>query len=337
MLRFNPFYFNTLSFVFLFFTTSIQAQDSFGIVYTNDSSSLITISKEEKIPFVFSCPEEFTVASTVDLEWTVGKASISFPALVKKASDKSNRVFGELPQPFFTKEQEGYLAFGKEMLTALRKADKDSIITIQTKVVADFEDINGLLRLSMKNFPGLYQTYWEEVEYYWLLDRQIVVEDSIKKLTADAERGKALLAASSKFVDATKHQIDLGEKGLHKNHQPFNASFESLKKINIKLDDFFDATKVGTVLSEEDKKQIAYLTTDASELKKEIKKTSEGREALEAFEKVSKLYTQQKTAKTQQETSNNLFQGREQSLSKFKEESKHIQKRLKDLKRILKM
>ncbi len=90
-------------------------------------------------------------------------------------------------------------------------------------------------------------------------------------------------------------------------------------------------------MSEEDKKQIAYLTTDASELKKEMKKTSEGREALEAFEKVSKLYTQQKTAKTQQETSNNLFKSRELSLNKFKDESKQIQKRLKDLKRILKL
>lgn len=335
MLRFNTFNF---SFVLLFFITNLQAQqDTFRIVYANDSSSMIFIDKDDRVPFVFSCPEDYAVASTVDLEWTVGKASITFPANVKKAADNSGRVFGTLPQPLFHKEQNNYLPFGKAMLTALRKAGKDSVITIQTRVVENFEEIHGVVYLSLKKLPGLYQSYWEEVEYYWLLDRQIIVEDSIKKLTADADRGKALLSASSKFVDATKHQIDLGEKDLAKNHQAFKTNFESLKKINTKLDDFFDATKNGTVLSDEDKRQIAYLTTDASELKKEMKKTSEGREALEAFEKVSKLYTQQKTAKTQYETSNNLFKQRETSLNAFKEESKMIQKRLKDLKKILKI
>lgn len=120
------------------------------------------------------------------------------------------------------------------MLTALDSAGTDSVITIATQTITD-TNISDYLYLDFKNWNSLADEYWTEVEYYWLLGKQMTIQDSITKLTADNNRAAALLKASTKYLTATADQIELGEKELNKKYSQYSTTIESLKRLMLEL------------------------------------------------------------------------------------------------------
>jgi len=313
-----------------------QKNDKFNIFYCKDSSSIIKLNNDYKTVFVFSYPKGFEVTEEMPLELNLNGASITVTTKVEKAKGSRTIVFGELPQVLFDTKIKGHIDFGKAMLNAMDSIGPDSTITLATKALVD-ADVTGNLHLDFRKGYGLSQDFWNEVEYYWLLDKEVRVQDSITKATADADRAKALQEASSKFLESTKEQIEKGEKEISKKHSPFIARFEAIKKINNRIDESFELVKTGKVLTEQEKNEISYLTADGFKLKKEIKKEDGGQDALKVFEKVSKAYSQQKTAQKQYDSSTAILTKAEENLELHKNEATRIKKRLKTLKKILKL
>lgn len=314
-------------------------QGTIPVFYAKDSSSIIKLDNDYKTVFVFSYPKEVSVKSTIELELTFAGATMIVPSVSEKATDGTSgrtTVFGELPSILFSKQHEGYLKFGKALLSALDTVNSDSMITVSTKAKVDTK-IGGPLHLDFKNWPGIYQSFWEEVEYYWLLDKQERLEDTIKILTADNDRGKALLVASTEFVEATTKQKEESEKELNKKYGQHSNIYESLKKIYTRLDQSFEQTKSGKVLSEDEKKQIAFLTADVSKLKKELKEKPDGVYALETFERVTKFQNQYNIAKKQYDAAAEESQQREAVLILYKNKLVDLSKKIKVLKKLLKL
>jgi hypothetical protein len=329
----------SLSILILLLTTSqlfAQKNDTFNIFYCKDSSSIIKLNDDYKTIFVFSYPKGFEVTEEMPIELTLNGASITVTTKVKKAKGSRTIVFGELPQVLFDTKIKGHIDFGKAMLNEMDSISPDSTITLATKALVD-ADITGELYLDFRKGYGLSEDFWNEVEYYWLLDREVRIQDSIENLTADIERGKALQAASSIFLESTKEQIQKGEKEISKKHIPFVARLEAIKKINSRIDESFDLVKTGKVLSEQEKNEISYLTADGFKLKKEIKKENGGEDALKVFKTVSKAYSQQKVAQKQYDSSTVILREAEANLEVNKAEATRIKKRLKTLKKILKL
>lgn len=324
-----------LSFLSFFYFTN--AQDTLTVLYAKDSSSIIQLHKDLKIVYVFSDLEPYTNPEELSVVLSVGKKTIAVPTTTQTNSNERTITLGEFPSNFLDIKLEGHLVFGKALLKALDTAGVDSTITVHTEVLSKNKVVTGPLYLDFKGGPGIYETYWNEVEYYFLLEKQAAVQDSIIKLTADKQRAKALLEASKVYLETTATLVEVNQKELDKKYSQFNSKIESLKKINTRIDDSFEKVKVGKALTEEEKKQIAYLTTDGSNIKKELKKQPNGSEALVFFEKMSRAMTQNRAAKKQYDNADQVLQNRTERLKDFTLEGKKIEKRLRVLKKILKL
>ncbi|BDS15127.1 hypothetical protein [Aureispira anguillae] len=324
---------------FLLFLTlhSSQAQTtSSTIFYAKDSSSIIKLNSYLKTVFVFSPPPNYQTPTELPITLSLKDAAITIPTLVEQSGDERAIVFGEFPSIVFNTKLKGHISFGKAMLTALDSAGTDSVITIATQTITD-TNISGPLYLDFKNWNSLADEYWTEVEYYWLLGKQMTIQDSITKLTADNNRAAALLKASTKYLTATADQIELGEKELNKKYSQYSTTIESLKKINARIDETFEKSKAGKQLTPEEKKQIAYLTADGSKIKKELKQQPDGKSTLAVFERMSRAITQHKSAQKQYHDADTLLQKKTERLNLTVAEFERIQKRLSLLKRILKL
>jgi len=322
----------------------MNAQDAPTILFAKDSSSIIKLHNDLKIVYVFSDPEPYTVPEELSIVLSLGKTSITIPTttqITSKTTQTTNNsrtiTLGEFPSKVLDTKLKGHLVFGKMLLKALDSVDSDSIITIDTKVVLKNKNFAGPLYLDFKGGPGIYEQYWNEVEYYSLLEKQAILQDSIVKLTADKQRAKALMDASNEYLVATAAQIEIKQKELDKKYSQFNSSIESLKKINLRIDESFEKIKAGKKLGVEEKKQIAYLTTDGSNLKKELKQQPEGPEALNLFDNMSKSMTQNRSAQKQYDNTSQVFQNRSQRLEGFTLKAKKVAQRLSVLKKALQL
>lgn len=331
MLRF-PFVLFLLS---LFYST--KAQKTSSILFAKDSSSIIKLHNDLKIVYVFSDSEPYTAPEELPIVLSFGEKSITVPTTAETTKNGRTITLGEFPSKLLDTKLKGHLAFGKELLNALGEVDADSMITINTEIVLKDKRITGPLYLDFKGGPGIYEAYWNEVEYYLLLEEQAIVQDSIVKLTADNQRAKALMDASNKYVVATATQMETNQKELDKKYSQFSSTMESLKTINTRMDQSFEKSKAGGKLTEEEKKQIAYLTADGSNIKKELKQRSNGSEALVVFEKMYKATTQNKAAKKQYDNANRVYQSRNEHLKDFTLKAQKIENRLKILKKALKL
>lgn len=327
----QPFY--SILILALTFSNTSQAQTSkaYTIFYAKDSSSIIKLHSYLKTVFVFSCPKDYNTTIEMPLELSLNGVSITLPTQIEKASDQRKIVFGELPPTLFNTKFKGHITFGKAILTALDSAGSDSTITIATKALID-ANVSGPLYLDLKKWPGTYGSFWNEVEYYWLLDKQLVVQDSIAKLNASNARAKSLMNASNKYLTATAEQIKIKEKELSKKFSQFNSTVESLRKINARIDESFEKSKAGEKLTAEEKKQIAFLTADGNKIKDELKQQPDGKFALAIFEEMSKSITQNRAAQKQYDNANSLYQTRAKRLNYFKTKGKGIQDRIDFLK-----
>lgn len=331
MLRFSF----VLSLLCFFYSTN--AQDISSILYAKDSSSIIKLHNDLKIVYVFSDSKPYTAPEELPILLSFGTTSITIPTTTETTNNERTVTLGEFPSKILDINLKGHLAFGKAILEVLDTINSDSMITIDTKIVLKDKKIVGPLYLDFKGGPGIYQKYWNEVEYYTLLEEQAILQDSIEKLTADNQRAKALMEASNKYVLATATQVETNQKELDKKYSQFNVTIESLKKINARMDQAFEKSKNGGTLTEEEKKQIAYLTTDGSAMKKELKQQSNGPEALNVFEKMSSAMTQNKAAKKQYNNANQVFQSRSKHLKGFTLKSEKITQRLNVLKEALQL
>lgn len=329
MLRFSF----VLSLLCLFYST--KAQKTSSILFAKDSSSIIKLHNDLKIVYVFSDSKPYTAPEELPISLSFGEASITVVTTTETTKNDRTVTLGEFPSKLLDSKSKGHLAFGKALLSALREVDADSMITINTEIVLQNKRITGPLYLDFKGGPGIYEAYWNEVEYYLLLEEQAVIQDSIVKLTADNQRAKALVDASNKYVVATATQIETNQKELDKKYSQFSSTMESLKTINTRMDQSFEKSKAGRKLTEEEKKQIAYLTADGSKMKKELKQQSNGSEALVVFEKMYKAMTQNKAAKKQYDNANQVYQSRNQRLKDFTLKAQKIEDRLKVLKEAL--
>lgn len=323
----------TLLLLSLFYYTN--AQDTLTILYAKDSSSIIKLHHDLEIVYAFSDSKPYKTPEELPIVLSFGKASITVPTNAKTTSTERTITLGTFPAKLLDIKLDGHLVFGKALLNALDTIGNDSTITIQTKVLLKNKAILGPLYLDFKGGPGIHERYWNEVEYYSLLEKQTIVQDSIVKLTADKQRAKALLEASNKYLLATAAQVESSQKELDKKYSQFNADMESLKKINNRIDESFEKSKAGEKLTEEEKKQIAYLTTDGSNIKNKLKKRPDGSEALKVFEKMSRSITQNKSAQQQYNHANQVFQSRTERLKSFVAQGIKIEKRLKKLKKVL--
>lgn len=316
-------------------TSSAQSTETFPIYYAKDSSSIIKLDDNFKTVFVFSCPSETNVDEAISLKFSLNNVSIVVPTTIQKIK-KNNRtiIVGELPNKIFDTSLEGHLAFGKAMLNLLDTIDNDSIIPIQT-TVNQLMQANGVLYLDCKHWPGIYEDYWNKVEQAWLLEQQKIVQDSIEKYQATTDRTESLLEASKKYVTALSGKMNTSDKELSRKYPQFSTSFESLKSINERLDRLFDNTKKGIRLTDEENKKVAFLTADASKLKRELKQSSEGKEALKVFEAMSKADSQFHSAEEQYNLTKTTHDAAENQLNFYKATAKKINKRLTVLKKIL--
>lgn len=331
MLRFSF----ILSFLCLFCFS--KAQDNSSILFAKDSSSIIKLHNDLKIVYVFSDSKPYNASKELPILLSFGEVSITVPTSTETTTNNRTITLGEFPSKLLDTKLKGHLVFGKALLKALSKMDSDSMITINTEIVLKDRRITGPLYLDFKGGPGIYEDYWNEVEYYMLLEEQAIVQDSITKLTDDNQRAKALMDASNKYVLATATQVESNQKELDKKYSQFNTTIESLKRINTRMDDAFEKSKAGGQLTEEEKKQIAYLTTDGSNMKKELKQQSNGPEALTVFEKMSKAMSQNKAAQKQYNSANKVYQSRKKHLKSFTLKSEKIEQRLKLLKKALQL
>ncbi len=327
--------------IYIFILTTIigcgqlAAQKS-TIFYVKDSSSNIKVDDGYKTVFAFSKPDNYEVSESIQLTLSLNGKTINISAKAKNPEKGNRMVTGELPEKLFDSKQAGHITFGKAMLTELDSAGKDSIITINT-FASDAKDIKGELKLDFKGCCKTSKIFWYEIEYYILLSKQGPIQDSIKKVTADIQREKALEAASQKYLDVLSQQAEEGNAAIELNFSSFKMKFKSLKKINENIDNSFAVTKTGEQLTEEQKKEIAFMTGDASKLKEEIKKEPRGKEALTAFEKVARANSQYNSSKRQHDLIINQVKASEAKLDWFKKESKRIRRRILSLKKVLKL
>lgn len=323
--------------IFILSLQTVLAQETpRTIFYAKDSSSIIQLNSYLTTVFVCTPPANYSPKQELPLTLSIHQKSITLSSKVEAVKEGQNILFGELPPILFDTKLKGHLAFGKAMLSALDSAGKDSIIMIKTQAL-NYPSITGPLYLDLKGNSDLYWDYWREVEYYWLLDKQITVQDSITKLNADHARANALKEASVKYLTATTKQVELGQKELDKKYSQYQTTFDRLIKINTRLDETFAKSTAGQTLTLEEKKHIAYLTADGSKIKKELKKQPDGKSALTVFERMSKAMTQHASAQHQYENAQALLQKRADRLDLFLEESNRIQNRLKILKKHLKL
>lgn len=320
-------------FLFLSLFYGTNAQDTLTVLYAKDSSSIIKLHNDLKIVYVFSDAESYTAPKELSILWRIGETSITIPTTTQTTSNERTITLGVFPSKLLDIKLDGHLVFGKQLLNLLDSAGSDSTITIDTEVLLKDRIITGPLYLDFKGGPGIYEKYWNEVEYYSLLEEQAIVQDSIVKITADNQRAKALMEASNKYLVATATQIENNQKELDKKYSQFNGTMESLKKINTRIDESFEKSKLGEKLTEEEKKQIAYLTTDGSNIKRELKEQPDGSDALKVFEKMSRSMTQNKSAQKQYDNANQVFQNRTERLKGFTIRAEKIEKRLKVLKK----
>ena len=323
-----------LSLVYLFY--SANAQDTTSILYAKDSSSIIKLHNDLKIVYVFSDSEPYIVPKQLSVQLSFEETSITILTTTTQTTNHGRTVtLGEFPTKLLDTKLRGHIVFGKMLLNALDSIDSDSTIMIQTKALLNNRTITGPLYLDFKGSPGIYETYWQEIEYLLLLEEQSILEDSILKLTADKQRAKALMDASNKYVVATTAQMESNQKELDKKYSQFNSIIESLKKINRRMDESFEKAKLGQPLTEEETKLIAYLTTDGSKIKKELKQKPNGSEALIVFEKMSKAISLNNTARKQYGDANKILQTRIQHLKGFNLKAKKVEQRLAVLKTAL--
>lgn len=314
-----------------------KTQDTLTVLYAKDSSSIIKLHNDLKIVYVFSDSEPYSIPDQLSVKLSIDNASIMVLTNTETTTNKRTVTLGEFPSILLDNKKEGHITFGKALLAKLDSVGSDSTITLDTEIILKNKLVKGPLYLDFKGGPGVYETYWNEIEYYSLLEKQAIVQDSITKITADKQRAKALLDASNKYVEATITQMELNQKDLDKKYSQFNTTMESLKKINARIDESFEKSKLGQQLTDGEKKQIAFLTTDGNNLKKQLKQRPDGPEALKVFDKLSKAITQNRAAKKQFDSANTIYQDRTKQLNIFTDQGKKIQARLNVLKSLLKL
>jgi hypothetical protein len=326
---------------YIFILTTIigysqTAAQKSSIFYVKDSSSNIKVDDGYKTIFAFSKPGNYDVSEAMQITLSLKGVSINITGKAITPEKGNKMVTGELPEKLFDSKKEGHITFGKAMLAELDSAGEDSIIIINT-CATDAKEIKGELKLDFKGCCKTSKIFWYEIEYYILLSKQGPIQDSIKKVTADIQREKALEAASQKYLDVLNQQAEEGNADIELNYNSFKMKFKSLGKINQNIDNSFSVTKTGEQLTEEQKKEIAYMTGDASKLKEEIKKEPRGKEALTAFEKVARANSQYNSSKRQHDLIVRQVKASETKLDWFKKESKRIRRRILSLKKVLKL
>lgn len=328
------------SFLFFFLCCCYftNAQDVSTVLYSKDSSSIVKLHNKEKIVYVFSDSKQSTALEELPILLRFGKTSITVPTITSIEATSNGRTvhLGEFPSMFLDTKLKGHLVFGKMLLKALDTVGSDSMITINTTVLLKNKTITGPLFLDFKGGPGIYKKYWNEVEYYKLLEEQAIVQDSIVKLTADKQRAKALMEASNKYLLETAAKVETHQEELNKKYSQFNANMENLKKINATMEQSFEKYKTGEQLTEKEKRQIADLTSDGSKIKKEVNQQAKGTEALIVFDKLSKAISKNSAAQKQYDNTKQVFQSRTEQLKMFSLKAEKIEQRLKVLKKSLK-
>jgi len=323
-----------LSFLFLFYFA--KAQNTATILYAKDSSSIVQLHKGLKIVYVFSDSESYIVPKDLSIQLSFEETAITIPtSSTQTTNDGRTITLGEFPTQLFDTKLRGHIAFGKMLFSALDSIDSDSIIRINTKVLLKNKTITGPLYLDFKGSPGVYEPYWNEIEYLLLLEKRAILEDSILKLTEDKQRATALMEASHKYVVSTATQIEIHQKELDKKHSQFKAPLERLKKIDLRMNESFEKARLGQQLTVEEAKQIASLTTDGSKIRKELKQQSNGTGALVVFEKMSKFIALNQTAQKQYDNAHKIVQARAQHLTDFNLKAKKVEQRLIVLKTAL--
>lgn len=316
---------------------SSNAQDTIKVLYAQDSTSIIQLHNASKVVYTFSDPVLYNNPTELPITLHLGKATITVLTTAQTQTTDQTITSGTFPSRILDTQLKGHILFGKTLLRALDSVGVDSTITLNTQILLKDKVITGPLYLNLKGEAGSYKRYWNEIEYYALLEEQAIVQDSIQKLTADNQRAKALMDASYKYVVVTANQVDANQKELDKKYSQFNTNMESLKKINMRIDEAFEKSKSGQQLTEEEKKQIAYLTTDGSTLKKELKKQPNGAEALKVFEKMSKAMTQNKSAEKQYNKTKQVYDNQAQRLKSFTKRGQKIEQRIQTLKKLLEL
>ncbi|MFT5645333.1 MAG: hypothetical protein ACI976_000003 [Aureispira sp.] len=315
-----------------------NAQDASTVLYSKDSSSIVKLHNKVKIVYVFSDSKPSTALEELPILLRFGETSITVPTITTIEATSNGRTvhLGEFPATFLDTKLKGHLVFGKMLLNALDTVGSDSTITINTTILLKNKTITGPLYLDFKGGPGIYKKYWNEVEYYKLLEEQAIVQDSIVKLTADNQRAKALMEASHKYLVETAAKVEVHQEELNEKYSQFNANIESLKNIDIRMGQSFEKYKAGEQLTEEEKRKIADLTTDGSKIKREVKQQAKGAKALIVFEKMSKAITKNSAAQKQYDNTKQVFQSRTEQLKLFNLKAEKIKQRLKVLKKSLK-
>lgn len=320
--------------VLLFISSVVSAQKSapFPLQFVKKSSAVIKVDDGFKTIFAFSAPAQFDPSQSIVIELSIDDYNVSIEGL--STNKTSNKFQGELPVQLFDSNIEGHLDFGKVLLAYLDSVGLDSVVTVQA-TIQSYPDIKGRLQLDFKQCCKASKKFWYEAEYYLLLSKQAPLQDSIKKEIADIQREKALKAASQKYLDVLKAQAEAARQAIDLNHNQFKIQLKSLETINRNIDEGFDLTRTGGKLSDEQKKEIAFMTGDANKIKAEIKDSPKGKDALMEFDKVSKANTQYRSSKRQHEAVAAQLKQSEKTLQNYKELSKRIQLRIVALRKAL--
>jgi hypothetical protein len=311
---------------------SAQNQALSSLNFVKKSAKIIPVDDGFKTIFAFKAPNNFDIDSPLVLELSLKDQMVE----IKAASydNSSGKVQGELPLRLFDSNIEGHLSFGKLLLSELDSVGLDSVVRLKAKLKA-YPTVQGVLYLGFKQCCKASKKFWFEAEYYLLLSKQAPLQDSIKKEIADIQREKALKAASQKYLDVLQAQAEAGRQAIDLNFNQFKVQLNSLETINQNIDDGFEVTRSGAKLSDEQMKEIAFMTSDANKIKATIKESNKGEDALKEFDKVSKANAQYRNSKRQNDAICAQLLQSEKTLVAYKKLSTRTQVRIVALRKAL--
>ena len=333
-------YINTYLFYFMFLNIllnnfKLNAQNTLkktNLNYFKHSSSNIKIDDGYKAIFIISKLKNQSFKDSIHIKLNLNKLTVSIKTKIEAST---NTITGELPIKLFNSRIKGHIEFAKEMLYELEKNKTDSIIKIFTYIVED-STIQGILNLDFKNCCKTSKKFWNEVKYYHLLEKQMITEDSIDKLSAVVKRSTALEQVSKKKLNMLSDLIKDGKEEISAKFVQFEKQFDHLNTINNDINESFVKMRSGQYLTEQEKQKIAKLTKERNEIKKEIEKNKKGKEALDIYNKTSRTNSIYRNSKQQYAMTLNQLNYSKQRLMFFSKEALRIKNKLSVLEKLLK-
>lgn len=311
---------------------SAQNQTLASLNFVKKSTKIIPVDDGFKTIFAFEAPLNFDKDRPLVIELSLDDLKVDI--IAASFDGTSDKVQGELPLRLFDSNIEGHLSFGKLLLTEIDSVDLDSVVRLKARLKG-YSSVQGVLYLDFKQCCKASKKFWFEAEYYMLLSKQAPLQDSIKKEIADIQRERALKSASQKYLDVLEAQAEAGRQAIDLNFNQFKIQLKSLETINQNIDEGFEVTRSGAKLSDEQMKEIAFMTSDANKIKATIKKITKGEGALKEFDKVSKANAQYRNSKRQNDAICTQLLQSEKNLEGYKKLSKRIQLRIVALRKAL--